>query len=136
MSIEGTIQSLYTDIAAIKEFICVESKDVELIQTFDNIVVPQLISLPVKIQFITVSCETNLYLSRVLDRVNADYDEFTYDGFGSICQVVNFGSKYYGYEFQKISRKFSIFERQKNVRFVRVRPRIDCKLSVSAFGTR
>lgn len=134
MTIQATIQSLYADIAAIKEFVCKVDGSIVSKGVFTNISNPQTIVLPVKTKYILIESYSELYLSRIFDRGDSDYDEYLYEGFGSMCQSIRVGNERAEYDWQKIDRTYSSFAVKDRVQSIRIRPCLSCTLIVRLFG--
>lgn len=122
MTFQNTIQLLYADIAAIKEFIC-KSNSTDLFEEYlGGSGEPQTYLLSPNTKKIVVYAYTNLVLSKIFDRYSSQYDEYLFDGLGTICQVQQVGNSLCSYPSNKINMELMVFDRIPKSTRVHVRP--------------
>lgn len=126
MTTEETIQALYADIAAIKAFIC-DPKPVIARAYISGVHINRgqhsTIPIPSNAGVIQILGLSDKYLSRIFDRESPVYDQYLYEGMGSVFQI-NLSSTGYGhgYPFIKIDKQCQAFEKMEGAEYLHLRP--------------
>ena len=130
-----TIRALYTDIAAIKEFICKEKEGETLTKTGGFYTEsPATLNINADTKILGIFSDSAFALSRILDYDSARYDEYTFTGFGSICQIGSIGDERWDYPFEVITRREALITIKPYVVAVRLRPKIGASMDVSLYS--
>jgi hypothetical protein len=137
MTIEETILSLYSDIAAIKEYICKENSTLSfysetgvtmfsanyLVETVDG-----------KAKAFVIRSQSDIYLSRVFDDQNqygSSFDEFTYGGFGTYSFIYFLDSmEQYMTSAVPIDRSLLLVHVPTHATEIHIRPAVNCSYSI------
>jgi len=131
--IKTTIENLYKDIAAIKEFICEIDKPNTLLGSsfFAN---GATYPLPIGTKYIIVNSSTSRYISVIFDRENSAYNEFFNFGFGSIRFELTVGADRSLSEISRLDSKSKLILVPSLFKKVHVNPSLFCTGSIRYFG--
>ena len=133
MTIQATIQSLYADIAAIKEFICKEDSPSVFVSYAGSSTQPVYFPIPISVKKIAIYSNVTIPYSKIFDRSNQFYDEYTYEGLGSAMQIEQLGGGGFSHNRAIINMQLLVIDRIRRAELFHIRPRLGVEMFVTYY---